>query len=181
MPLPFDASLKDLAQVSPRGLLATFDAATALPVSLLNVDLSTVTTAADVVFGLGQPLQEIIHLDFSRVSFDESIETEVRLEVRGDAKGVADGGTLEVLVHDLKVNCRANAIPDSLRVDVSKLGLGQAIHVKDLVLPEGVTIHAEGGLLLIHVVAPGSSTAAAEVETATQPEVIKPERKEKED
>jgi hypothetical protein len=64
MPLPFDATLKDLAQVSPRGLLATFDTVPALPVSLLNVDLSTVTTATDLVFGLGQPLQEIVHLDF---------------------------------------------------------------------------------------------------------------------
>jgi hypothetical protein len=64
MPLPFDATFKDLAQVSPRGLLAVFDAAPTLPVSLLNVDLSTVTTAADVVIGLGQPLQEIVHLDF---------------------------------------------------------------------------------------------------------------------
>jgi hypothetical protein len=64
MSLRFDATLKDLAQVSPRGLLATFDTVPVLPVSLLNIDLSTVTTAADLVFGLGQPLQEIIHLDF---------------------------------------------------------------------------------------------------------------------
>jgi hypothetical protein len=64
MSLQFDATVKDLAQVSPRGLLVTFDTAPTLPVSVLNVDLSTVTTAADVVFGLGKPLQEIIHLDF---------------------------------------------------------------------------------------------------------------------
>jgi hypothetical protein len=64
MPLPFDATLKDLAQVSPRGLLAAFDTAPTLPVSVLNVDLSTVTTSTDVVFGLGEPLQEIVHLDF---------------------------------------------------------------------------------------------------------------------
>src|SRR5436305_8286109 len=64
MPLPFDATLKDLAQVSPRGVLATFDGPPTLPLSLLNIDLSTVTSAADLVFGLGQPLQEIVHLDF---------------------------------------------------------------------------------------------------------------------
>ena len=64
MPLPYDATLKDLAQTSPRGLLEVFDAPTVLPVSLLNIDLSTVTTATDLVFGLGEPLQEIVHLDF---------------------------------------------------------------------------------------------------------------------
>jgi hypothetical protein len=65
MPLPFDATLKDLAEVNPRGLLSAFATASpTVPVVLLNVDLSTVTTAADVVFGLGDPLQEIVHLDF---------------------------------------------------------------------------------------------------------------------
>jgi hypothetical protein len=64
MPLPFDATLKDLAQANPRGLLAAFDAPTTQPVSLLTIDLSTVTTSADLVFGLGEPLQEIVHLDF---------------------------------------------------------------------------------------------------------------------
>ncbi len=64
MSLRFDATLKDLGQASPRGVLAAFDAPTTLPVSLLNIDLSTVTTAADLVFGLGQPLQEIVHIDF---------------------------------------------------------------------------------------------------------------------
>jgi hypothetical protein len=64
MSLRFDATLKDLAQMSSRGLLAAFDTPPTLPVSLLNIDLSTVTTAADLVFGLGQPLQEIVHLDF---------------------------------------------------------------------------------------------------------------------
>ena len=96
--------------------------------------------------------KEIIHLDFTRVSADESIETEVKIDLRGEPKGLADGGTLEVLVHELRVVCRANAIPDSLRVDVSKLGVGQAIHVKDLVLPEGVKVHAEPELLVVHVV-----------------------------
>jgi hypothetical protein len=64
MPLPYDATLKDLAQVSPRRLLSAFDTVPPVPVSLLNIDLSTVTTAADVVFGLGAPLREIVHLDF---------------------------------------------------------------------------------------------------------------------
>jgi large subunit ribosomal protein L25 len=129
--------------------------------------------------------KEILHLDFSRVSADETIETEVRLEVRGTAAGVNEGGTLEVLVHELKVMCRANAIPDAIRVDVSHLALNQALHVKDLTPPEGVTIDADPELLLVHVVtrAPAveATPAAAEAEGPAQPEVIKPERKEKEE
>jgi large subunit ribosomal protein L25 len=130
--------------------------------------------------------KEIIHLDFSRVSADESIETEVRLDFRGIPAGLAGGGTLEVLVHELRVICRANAIPDAIRVDVSHLGVDEGIHVKDLTLPEGVKVDADPDLLLVHVVsrapeAVAEGAAAAPEGEGTQPEVIKPERKEKED
>jgi hypothetical protein len=63
MSLPFDATVKDLAKDSPRGFVSTFDEEPAGPVNLLNVDLSTVTTSADLVFGIGDPLQEIVHID----------------------------------------------------------------------------------------------------------------------
>src|SRR5690349_12235058 len=63
MSKPFDATLKDLAGIDPARFLAEIDAPPTLPVRLLNVDLSTVTAATDIVFGLGDPLQEVIHLD----------------------------------------------------------------------------------------------------------------------
>jgi hypothetical protein len=63
MPKQFDATLKDLASLDPERFLAEVDAPPALPVRLLNVDLSTVTAATDIVFGLGEPLQEVVHLD----------------------------------------------------------------------------------------------------------------------
>jgi hypothetical protein len=64
MAMTFDATLKDMGRHSPHGFLAAFDRPPTGPVKLLNVDLSTVTTAADLILGLGEPLQEIIHLDF---------------------------------------------------------------------------------------------------------------------
>src|SRR5436309_14850499 len=64
MAMTFDATLKDMGRDSPEGFLAAFDRPPAGPVKLLNVDLSTVTTAADLVLGLGEAPEEIIHLDF---------------------------------------------------------------------------------------------------------------------
>jgi hypothetical protein len=63
MSKPFDATLKDLAVVDPVQFLTALDGPPALPVRLLNVDLSTVTTTADLAFGLGDPLREVVHLD----------------------------------------------------------------------------------------------------------------------
>jgi len=128
--------------------------------------------------------KEILHLDFARVSAEETIETEVRLDVRGTPAGLAEGGVLEQPVHTVSVTCRAGSIPDSIRVDVSGLRLNQSIHVRDLALPEGVKVDADPELVLVHIVtraAQAEPTAGAEGETASQPEVIKPERKDKEE
>jgi large subunit ribosomal protein L25 len=66
---------------------------------------------------------------------------------------------------------------------VSTLHLGDAVHVRELVLPEGVTLAADPDLLLVHVTsrAAAAEPEAGEGETSVQPVVIKPERKEKEE
>jgi hypothetical protein len=64
MAMTFDATLKDMGRDAPHGFLAAFDRPPTLPAKLLNVDLSTVTTAADLVVGLGEPLEEVVHIDF---------------------------------------------------------------------------------------------------------------------
>lgn len=64
MAMTFDATLKDMGRDSPEGFLAAFDRPPTLPVRLLNVDLSTVTASADLILGLGEPLEEIVQLDF---------------------------------------------------------------------------------------------------------------------
>jgi hypothetical protein len=64
MGMTFDATLKDMGRDSPQGFLAAFDRPPTLPVKPLNVDLSTVTTAADLILGLGEPLEEVVQLDF---------------------------------------------------------------------------------------------------------------------
>jgi large subunit ribosomal protein L25 len=125
--------------------------------------------------------KEILHLDFSRVSAEEVIETEVSFELRGQAAGIANGGILEHLVHRLSINCRAGAIPDSIKADISHLQIDEGIHVRDLTLPPDVTVNADPDLLLAHVVIRGTQEEPVEApaEGTTQPEVIKPERKEK--
>ena len=125
--------------------------------------------------------KEILHLDFARVNVGEAVETEVRLDLRGTAPGVAAGGVLETLIHAVHVSCRADAIPDSFRVDISELQIGQAIHIRDLNLPAGVTVKGDPETLLVHVITAVVEAPTTEAAEGTQPEVIKPERKDKDD
>lgn len=61
MGMTFDATLKDLGRDCPSGVLTEFDRRPTTRVSVLNADLSTVTKAADLVLGIGEPLEEIVH------------------------------------------------------------------------------------------------------------------------
>lgn len=125
--------------------------------------------------------KDVIHVDFTRVSAEELIETEVALDVRGTPVGATEGGSLEILVRSLSVNCKAGSIPESIKVDVSHLKVDEGIHVRDLTLPPDVTVNSDPDLLLMHVVtrAPEEEVVAAPADGTTQPEVIKAERKEK--
>lgn len=88
--------------------------------------------------------QTPIHLDLARVDLDERVKVRVGIELRGIPKGVSDGGTLELHMADLEVECLAAQIPETLHPLVVELGLGDSLMVKDLELPPGVTATVDG-------------------------------------
>lgn len=140
------------------------------------VDLKTdagVQTAQIVELQWDHLGKEILHVDFKRVSRDERITVDVRIELRGVAPGIAGGGVLDQPLHTLKVECLAIAVPDSIRVGVGELQLGQAIHVKDVKVPEGVKILNDPEAIVVHVTAPAAEAEpGAEAPGAAEPEVI---------
>jgi large subunit ribosomal protein L25 len=118
---------------------------------------------------------DILHVDFARVSADERIEVEVRIELRGTAPGLAAGGTLVQPLHSLNVECLAISIPESIRVNIGQLQLDQVIHVGDLPSLEGVKILNDADAIIVQcvpkLVAEEAAPAAPGVEQA-EPEVI---------
>ncbi|MBX9678227.1 MAG: 50S ribosomal protein L25 [Gemmataceae bacterium] len=116
---------------------------------------------------------DILHVDFARISVDERIEVEVRVEIRGTAPGVAEGGNLISPLHTLHVECLAISIPESIRVNISELHLNQSIHVKELKLPEGVKVLNDADAIVVQVVPAKEEAEAAPVEGDTgEPEVL---------
>ncbi len=117
----------------------------------------------------------ILHADFYRVSADETITLDVRIEVRGTAPGVTAGGVLVLQVHSLSVECLIVNIPESIRVSIAELQIDQAIHVRDLKLPDGVKIKNDPDTIVVQVsqkVVEEAAPAAAPTAEAAEPEVI---------
>lgn len=124
---------------------------------------------------------EVLHIDFHAVSMDELIEADVPLEPTGIANGVKNfGGLLEQSLRSLAIECLPRDLPDVIKVDVSNLNIGDAIHVRDIPLPEGVTTRLPADLTAISVMAPTVEEEPAAVEAPTAPEVIKEKKEEPE-
>jgi large subunit ribosomal protein L25 len=120
--------------------------------------------------------KELLHADFYRVSADERIAINVRLELRGTAPGVTAGGSLNQPLHTLNVECLAIAVPESIRVPIGELQIGSAVYVRDLHLPEGVKVLDDPDAIVVQVSAPVEEAevapAAAPVAETAEPEVI---------
>lgn len=123
--------------------------------------------------------KEIIHVDLTRVDLSETVEVEVGIELVGEPVGLKEEGAfLDNPVTEVSIECRADSIPELIEVDVSGLGVDQAITVADLKLPEGVKCTMDEDTVIAQV-----TIAEEEVEPTepaaegTEPEVIgkKPE------
>jgi large subunit ribosomal protein L25 len=87
----------------------------------------------------------ILHLDLQRVSATEKLRMRVPLHFVGAdiAPGVKQsGGIVSHLLNDAEVLCLAANLPEFIEVDLSELKLGDAVHLSDLKLPEGVELVA---------------------------------------
>lgn len=117
--------------------------------------------------------QDILHVDFARVAADEKVTLEIRIEIRGTAPGVAQQGNMVQPLHSLEVECLVTNIPESIRVAVNELQLNQAIHVKELKLPEGVKVLNDPDAIVVQVVPQQVEAAApAAAGESAEPEVI---------
>ncbi|MGD9903219.1 MAG: 50S ribosomal protein L25 [Vicinamibacterales bacterium] len=141
-------------------------------------------------FQLDPVTQHLLHADFYRVNLERKITVTVPLVLHGDAKGVKQqDGILEFLHKEVEVECLPTEIPEHLDIDVSALELGQAIYMKDLAANVTWTPVSDADLMLVHVVAAkvvaepaadAGAAAAAPGAAATEPEVAKKGKADKE-
>ena len=122
--------------------------------------------------GLGD---DLMHIDLAVIDAKKPVEVAVPLAFKGDAKGKKEGGRVLPELRQLLVKALPTAIPEEILVRIDDLGLNEAIHVKELKLPEGVTTDVDPDQLVVHClplqVEAEAAPAAAEG-TPAEPEVI---------
>jgi large subunit ribosomal protein L25 len=121
--------------------------------------------------------RQILHVDFQELVAGEKVTVNIPIILIGIPDGVRnDGGILDQTMRDLAVEVDPSNIPNHVEADVTNLHIGDSIHVRDIVMPEGVEIAGDGSGTVCVVSAPRAVVeevaAVTEVEAAAEPEVI---------
>lgn len=122
---------------------------------------------------------QVIHLDLQHISMTQMIIVDVPVHVNGVATGVKDfGGILEFVSRSVPVECLPTDIPDAITIDITKLGIHDSIHVRDIEL-SNARIDLSPDHVIVTVVPPtvekGPGTpeeVAAAAAAAAEPVVI---------
>lgn len=113
------------------------------------------------------PLRRVVtHADFIRITAETRVHVSIPLLVEGNSPGVKLGGVLHQVFRELNVECKPADIPVSITTNIGALEVGDAIHVSDLTLTEGVVVLLPPTQTIVQIVSPRVGDAA----TATQTE-----------
>jgi large subunit ribosomal protein L25 len=111
----------------------------------------------------------VLHADFYEVDLTERLTVSVPLRFLGKAAGVVAGGILQPVMREVDVECLPTEIPEFIEVDVSALGIHEAVHVNQLTLPEGVSPVGDQTQPVVTVLPPTVEEAKPAAEAAEVP------------
>lgn len=88
-----------------------------------------------------QPIsREMVCADFHAIDLSKKVNFMVPVVPVGKSVGENEGGTLQVIRHELEVFCLPTAVPQSIEIDVTALNIGDVVHVEEVAVPEGAEI-----------------------------------------
>ena len=97
--------------------------------------------------------RQLLHVDFYQVRKGEKIKVDVPIVLVGEAPAVkTKGRMLTHSITSLSLECLPDRLPSQIEVDLSSLEeVGQAIHVRDIVLDPEITLITDPDQLVVKI------------------------------
>jgi large subunit ribosomal protein L25 len=132
------------------------------PNAVLDLEMPGANRKPVMVAGVQRdPLtRHVLHIDLREIDLKRPVRTHAPLEPAGESPAEREGGIVQMLLHELEIECLPADIPDAIYVDVSGLRLGDSLTVRDLKLPPGVTVRSDPTLVVVTVLAPRNAEDA---------------------
>ncbi len=124
---------------------------------------------------------EVMHLDFYKITVGQKIKTVVATEIVGAPEGVRMGGILEIIERDLEIECLPLKMPEKITIDVSELQIGDSIHISDLEADEEIKFLGAPERVVVAVLAPHIVEEEEEEEELEEGEEVEGEEDKKEE
>jgi len=115
---------------------------------------------------------EPIHVDLLRVSKTDRVKVKVPIDLRGDAPGHRAGGTVNLVLHEVEIECTPDLIPEKIHVQIASLEVGGVVKVHDLELPAGAVAVTEGEEPVVTCTMAGGKVKETAAAAPAEPEVI---------
>ncbi|MCU6712355.1 50S ribosomal protein L25 [Paenibacillus sp. J5C_2022] len=97
---------------------------------------------------------DIIHVDFQRVQDKEIIRTKIPVKYMGTPAATKNGGVVQVQSTFIEVESLPKFLPDMVELEISNLGIGETLSVKDVAFALEITVVSLPDEALISVVKP---------------------------
>ena len=98
---------------------------------------------------------QVLHIDLYGVKMDTAVAVKATIELVGDAVGVTtEGGVLSQSTTEIEIECLPLDIPDSIKVNIEELGIGDSIRVSDIELDEKFTLKSSEEATIVSVTQP---------------------------
>lgn len=113
-----------------------------------------------------------VHVDFLRVSKTDRVKVRVPIDLKGECPGQRSGGVLSLVMHEIEIDCTADAVPEKIHAQVGKLQVGGTIKVHDLELPAGAKPLADAEGVVVTCTVPTAKGEESTLPGAVEPELI---------
>lgn len=108
--------------------------------------------------------RHFLHVDFYEIAMDRKIKVKIPVVTTGKAKGVENGGMLQVIRREIEVLCLPIEIPETIEIDITDLDIGDSIHINEIPLGENVEIQEEVNFTILTILSPKTAESAEEGE-----------------
>ncbi|WP_374390313.1 50S ribosomal protein L25/general stress protein Ctc [Brevundimonas sp.] len=111
-----------------------------------------------------------VHFDLMRVDAkgDIKIAVPVHFKNADEAPFSRQGGSLEVVRHEVEISVRADQIPEELVVDLAKAQMGDTIRMSDITLPKGASATITDRDFVIATIKVSSAALSAAADEAAE-------------
>ena len=108
----------------------------------------------------------LTHVDFHEVRLDQPIQATVNIQLVGESPGAKQGGVVQQVTREIRVEALPTAIPEHIEVDMAPLEVGEILRVVDLPAIEGVTYLDDPETVLANCSMPRGIAELEEAEAA---------------